>query len=141
MTDVHLTPKPPETVLSPEPADISEAITGAMARSTVERRSALEAIAARSPRSLQAWAALSHTAPTPIERYAFARVGYHRGLDRLRADGWRGAGYVRYAHESNRGFLDCLRYLQGAAHEIGEADEAQRCADFLRQLDPDTAGA
>ncbi|MGB2757984.1 MAG: DUF3151 family protein [Acidimicrobiia bacterium] len=132
MTDVHLTPKPPESILSEEPPAIAEAISDAAGE-----RAALEAIAATYPRSMQVWAALATTAPTTIERYAFARVGYHRGLDRLRAEGWRGVGYVRYEHPSNRGFLDCLRQLQTASDEIGETDEAQRCADFLRQLDPE----
>ncbi len=138
MTDIHLTPKPPESILKPEPAEIGEAIEAAMALLPTERRTALEANAANYPRSMQSWAALAKTAATTLERYAFARVGYHRGLDRLRAEGWRGAGQVRYAHPTNRGFLDCLRQLQAAADEIGETDEAQRCADFLRQLDPDS---
>lgn len=132
MTDVHLTPKPPETILTEEPAAIAHAIGDAAGD-----RSALESIAATYPRSMQVWAALATTADSTIERYAFARVGYHRGLDRLRAEGWRGAGYVRYEQPSNRGFLDCLRELQAAANEIGETDEAQRCTDFLRQLDPE----
>jgi hypothetical protein len=73
----------------------------------------------------------------PIERYAFARVGYHRGLDALRAAGWRGSGYVRWQHEPNRGFLRSLNALRQAAGAIGEVDEEQRCDLFLRQLDPD----
>ena len=75
--------------------------------------------------------------PDPIDRYAFARVGYHRGLDTLRAAGWRGSGYVRWSHPSNRGFLRCLEALRAAAQAIGESDEEERCAVFLRQLDPD----
>ena len=63
--------------------------------------------------------------------------GYHRGLDALRAAGWRGSGYVRWRHESNRGFLRSLHALEQAADAIGEVDEAQRCALFLRQLDPE----
>lgn len=64
------------------------------------------------------------------------RVGYHRGLDMLRANGWRGSGYVRYVHESNRGFLDCLAGLARQAAVIGEDAEALRCRQFLAQLDP-----
>jgi hypothetical protein len=71
-----------------------------------------------------------------MERYACFRVGYHRGLDALRASGWRGSGYVRWEHESNCGFLRSLRGLQRQAAAIGEADEAERCAQFLGQLDP-----
>ncbi|MGH2473643.1 MAG: DUF3151 family protein, partial [Candidatus Limnocylindrales bacterium] len=65
------------------------------------------------------------------------RVGYHRGLDRLRGSGWRGSGYVRWRHPQNRGFLRALDGLRASAEAIGEADEAERCAVFLRQLDPD----
>ena len=72
----------------------------------------------------------------PVERYACHRVGYHRGLDQLRQSGWRGSGYVRWRHPSNRGFLRALDGLRAAAGEIGEADEERRCAEFLRQLDP-----
>ena len=63
-------------------------------------------------------------------------MGYHRGLDRLRQNGWRGSGYVRWQHESNRGFLRALDGLRASAEAIGETDEAERCALFLRQLDP-----
>lgn len=64
------------------------------------------------------------------------RVGYHRGLDALRANGWRGAGYVRWTYPSDRGFLNCLRGLGASARRIGEIDEAERCKQFLLQLDP-----
>ena len=64
-------------------------------------------------------------------------MGYHRGLDRLRQSGWRGSGYVRWRYETNRGFLRALDGLRAAAEAIGEPDEAQRCAEFLRQLDPE----
>ena len=101
------------------------------------RRAAVAAVAARDPRCLQAWASLAELADDPIEKYAYARVGYHRGLDALRASGWRGSGYVRWRHESNRGFLRSLDALRGAAASIGEADEEQRCELFLRQLDPE----
>ncbi|MET0880669.1 MAG: DUF3151 family protein, partial [Acidimicrobiales bacterium] len=68
--------------------------------------------------------------------YAAYRTGYHRGLDRLRQSGWRGSGYVRWAHEENRGFLTALAGLGRIAEAIGEDDEAERCAVFLLQLDP-----
>jgi hypothetical protein len=64
-------------------------------------------------------------------------VGYHRGLDRLRGSGWRGSGYVRWRHDTNRGFLRSLAGLQSTAAAIGERDEAERCAVFLQQLDPE----
>ena len=88
------------------------------------------------PRSLFAWAALGAVGRDDIERYSAYRVGYHRGLDALRANGWRGSGYVRWADDSNRGFLRCLRGLQQMAAAIGESDEADRIAMFILQLDP-----
>jgi hypothetical protein len=71
-----------------------------------------------------------------MARYAFFRVGYHRGLDALRGAGWRGSGYVRGEHPTNQGFLRCLDGLRRSAAEIGETEEADRCAQFLGQLDP-----
>jgi hypothetical protein len=62
-------------------------------------------------------------------------------LDALRGAGWRGSGYVRWAVETNRGFLRSLDALRAAAASIGEVAEAERCALFLRQLDPQWAGA
>ena len=62
--------------------------------------------------------------------------GYHRGLDRLRQSGWRGSGYVRWEHPTNRGFLRALDGLRASAAAIGEADEEARCAEFLHQLEP-----
>lgn len=98
------------------------------------------AVCARWPLSLEAWAtlgeALESSAATPALAYAAFRTGYHRGLDRLRASGWRGSGYVRWTHESNRGFLRALSGLQRVAERIGETDEAERCGLFLLQLDP-----
>jgi hypothetical protein len=83
-----------------------------------------------------AWAHLGDAGRDVMERYAAYRVGYHRGLDALRANGWRGSGDERWQHPSNRGFLRALAGLQRTAAEIGEEDEADRCALFLRQLDP-----
>ena len=87
-------------------------------------------------RKSDAWARLGQLGRDEIERYAAFRVGYHRGLDRLRASGWRGSGYVRWAHETNRGFLRALHGLATVAARIDETDEAERCSQFLRQLDP-----
>jgi hypothetical protein len=93
-------------------------------------------VAAAHPRLLEAWAALAEAADDDIEAYAYARVGYHRGLDSLRAAGWRGSGYVRWREETNRGFLRSLHQLRRRAGAIGEVDEEERCALFLHQLDP-----
>ena len=134
---VQFTAGSPETVLEPLSSELTQALDAAMALPGPERRAAVSAVAARDPRCLQAWATLAELADTDIDRYAFARVGYHRGLDALRAAGWRGSGYVRWRHESNRGFLRSLHALELAAAAIGEDDETQRCALFLRQLDPE----
>ena len=134
---VNLTPSgPPETILEPEAPDARQALSQALAAPDAERRALVAEVVASWPRSLDAWATLGDLARDDIEAYACYRVGYHRGLDRLRQSGWRGSGYVRWQHESNRGFLRALQGLQQKAAAIGEADEADRCAVFLAQLDP-----
>ena len=134
--DVTFTTGSPETVL-PDPDSVAaEALASAVAGPPEGRREAVSAVAARWPRYLDAWATLAELADPPVDRYAFARVGYHRGLDALRASGWRGSGYVRWAAPSNRGFLRALEALRAAAGTIGEDEEEARCALFLRQLDP-----
>lgn len=122
----------PNTVLPPLPESTTEALAAAG-----DDRTAIAAFVAEHPRVSDGWAALGDATDTPIDRYAAYRVGYHRGLDSLRAAGWRGSGYVRWTAPSNRGFLRCLAGLQQMALAIGETDEAQRCAQFLVQLDPD----
>jgi Protein of unknown function (DUF3151) len=134
---VHLTPQgPPTTVLDAETHDALQALTAALAMPADERRAAIAAVVARWPRFLDGWAQLGLHARDNIEAYAAFRVGYHRGLDRLRANGWRGSGYVRWTAEENRGFLRALRGLRDMAAAIGETDEAERCDHFLVQLDP-----
>jgi hypothetical protein len=113
---------------------------------TPEQRSALDTaggdaaqlrdVAARWPSLLEAWAGLAEAADEPVASYAYARVGYHRGLDALRRAGWRGSGRVYAAEVTNLGFLRSLNALRGAATAIGEADEAERCETFLNELDP-----
>src|SRR3954467_15479023 len=64
--------------------------------------------AARFPTSSVAWAALADRAfdaGSVVESYAYARVGYHRGLDALRRNGWKGQGPGPRAHEPHRGRL------------------------------------
>ncbi|MEY4372444.1 MAG: hypothetical protein RL219_1213, partial [Actinomycetota bacterium] len=100
------------------------------------RREAVAAVVARWPRYLDAWARLGDLGRDPVERYAYYRIGYHRGLDTLRANGWRGTGFVRWRHETNRGFLRAMRGLADTAAVIGELDEAERCRLFILQLDP-----
>jgi hypothetical protein len=136
---------PPETVLEPEPADVRHVLAAAASGDPANRRVAVGAAVAQWPRCSQAWADLgdallsiseSSEVPMVVEAYAAYRVGYHRGLDRLRGSGWRGSGYVRWRHEGNQGFLRCVDGLRLMAETIGEDDEAERCALFLRQLDP-----
>jgi hypothetical protein len=138
MSDVTLSSSgPPETVIDPEPPEARQALADALAAVPDQRRDEVSAVVARWPRYLDAWARLGELGRDEVEAYAAFRVGYHRGLDRLRASGWRGSGYVRWRHEDNRGFLRALAGMQRAAGSIGEQDEAERCALFLRQLDPD----
>jgi hypothetical protein len=134
---IHLTAQgPPRTVLPVEDATVRHALQLAAAAPTDQQRDLIAAVAAANPRSLLAWRALGDAGRDTIERYTAYRVGYHRGLDALRANGWRGSGYVRWADESNHGFLGCLRGLGETAALIGEHDEAERVATFLGQLDP-----
>ena len=101
-------------------------------------------IAAAHPTSSAAWAALADEALGRgflVEGYAYARTGYHRGLDALRKSGWRGTGPVPWTHAPNQGFLRALHALALAAAAIGEADEAERCARFLDDCDPQARAA
>ena len=126
----------PETVIATYDEEAVPALSQALAASENEKKQRVAGVAATWPRYLDAWVALGQLSTEPIERYAYFRVGYHRGLDTLRASGWKGSGYVRWVHESNRGFLRALRGLALSAQAIGETDEADRCAQFLGQLDP-----
>ena len=134
---VPLTHGLPETVLAPEPPEVLAALADALAQPPDRRREAVSHVVERWPRFLDGWARLGQLARDEVEAYACFRVGYHRGLDRLRQSGWRGNGYVRWRHETNRGFLRALDGLREAAGAIGEVDEEQRCAEFLHQLDPE----
>jgi hypothetical protein len=135
-SSVPLTTGLPETIL-PRPSGQAEgALARAMEEPPEQRKAALATVAAAYPRYIEAWAALAETATDTVEGYAYARVGYHRGLDTLRGAGWRGSGYVRWRYPTNRGFLRALDQLRSRAAAIGEVDEEQRCATFLHQLDP-----
>lgn len=93
------------------------------------------------PQSLLCWALLaegclrSEDLGSSIAAYAYARTGYHRGLDQLRRNGWKGSGLVPWAHVPNQGFLRSLWALSVAAGRIGEEEEQLRCAQFLRDCD------
>ena len=131
-TPVNLSGGLPETVLPEPPPEATKGLEDAGEDIAVVRQ-----VVAQHPRFIAGWATLGDLATTDLEAYAYYRVGYHRGLDALRGAGWRGSGYVRWRHETNRGFLRALDGLRSKAEVIGEADEAERCALFLRQLDPD----
>lgn len=133
---LDISARPPETILGPPPGGAAQALESATAQGAASRRLALAGVARAHPRWPDVWAALGETTDDDVESYAYFRVGYHRGLDALRQAGRKGSGYVRWASPANRGFLRCLDGLRRRAAEIGEDDEAARCAEFLRQLDP-----
>jgi hypothetical protein len=125
---------PPATYL---PADEDAAAALSAAEDPAEA-------AARFPRYCAAWALLAEralAAGDPVTAYAFARTGYHRGLDQLRRAGWRGHGPVPWEHEPNQGFLRALHALGLAAAAIGEDDEAARCREFLADASSAAAAA
>lgn len=96
-------------------------------------------VAAAHPAASVAWAVLAEDAladDKAITAYAYARTGYHRGLDQLRRNGWKGFGLVPYDHQPNRGFLRCVAALARAADAIGETTEYNRCVDLLDDCDP-----
>ncbi len=136
---VSLTPSgPPDVVLPPLDPTITAVLDDAADQAS------FAAVVADHPSCLEAWAGLGELAAgsaastaEDVEAYAYFRIGYHRGLDALRKIGWRGSGHVRWVEPSNRGFLRCLDGLRLMAYRIGEDDEVTRCAEFLRQLDPD----
>ena len=134
MTHSHanLLGEPPATLLPANPAADEALAAGADPAE----------VAAAHPTVSAAWAALAEAAlegGRTIEGYAYARTGYHRGLDALRRNGWKGFGPVPWSHEPNRGFLRCVAHLARAAEAIGEAGEQERCTRLLRDCDPGLA--
>ena len=122
---------PPPTLLPADPAAVE-----------LERGDDPRDVVRRHPESPLTWANLAeralHDADTDdVTAYAFARVGYHRSLDSLRRNGWKGHGPVPWEHVPNRGFLRALAALTTAADRIGEDAERQRCDDFLRDSSPE----
>lgn len=125
----------PEPALLPAEPEVLEAVADP-ALSAAD-------VAKAHPTSSLAWALLADEAfeaGRVLESYAFARVGYHRGLDALRRAGWRGQGPVPWSHEPNRGVLRALHGLWRAAEAIGEHDEVERLAKFLEDADPTAVG-
>jgi Protein of unknown function (DUF3151) len=133
MTHENLLGGPPETLL-PANADAREALASSDPAD----------VAARFPAYCAAWAALAEralAAGDPVAAYAYARTGYHRGLDQLRRAGWHGHGPIPWGHEPNQGFLRSLNALGLAAEAIGEEDEAARCREFLADASPAAVAA
>ena len=126
-----------ETILPPAPQAACQQLAHALATDPESRKHAVGAVVADHPTFIEGWAQLATLGDEPVERYAYARVGYHRGLDALRGTGWGGRGLVRWSEPKNRPFLTCLVRLRTAADEIGEAGEVERIDAFLRDLDPD----
>ncbi|MFZ6991426.1 DUF3151 domain-containing protein [Curtobacterium sp. RRHDQ66] len=128
----NLLPTPssnPETLLPAEPE-----VTAALAADAP-----VASVVVSHPSSSLAWALLADEAwerGATLESYAYARVGYHRGLDSLRKAGWRGAGPVPWSHEPNRGVLRALFALRRAAIAIEEPGEPERLTEFLDGADP-----
>ena len=131
MTHDNLLGGPPETLLPADPA-----------AERIQRGESPEDVVRHHPESSFAWAMLAEQAlddGRDVEGYAYARVGYHRALDSLRRNGWKGHGPVPWSHEPNRGFLMALAELARAADGIGETSEVERCTTFLRDSSPEGA--
>ncbi|MCO7218845.1 DUF3151 domain-containing protein [Klenkia sp. PcliD-1-E] len=134
MTHAHrdLLGPPPETLLPANPEADAALAAGTPAAE----------VAAAHPTVSAAWAQLAEEALAGgrvIEAYAYGRTGYHRGLDALRRNGWKGYGPVPWSHEPNRGFLRCVTELAKASEAIGETAETQRLTELLRDCDPTLA--
>lgn len=126
-----------ENLLGPEPTRLpaEPRISDALAHGEPTER-----VVRANPESPLAWATLADeafAAGREVEAYAFARVGYHRGLDALRKAGWRGAGPIPWAHEPNRGVLRALYALRRSAAQLGETTEFDRLTEFLNGADAD----
>ncbi|PZS10602.1 MAG: DUF3151 domain-containing protein [Acidimicrobiales bacterium] len=127
----------PAPVVLPERLEVQEAL-----RKVASETISIVDAAARFPAESVFWAALAERAQDDrnvIAAYAYARTGYHRGLDALRANGWKGYGPVPWSHEPNRGFLRCVAALARAAAAINETEEAARCTQLLFDCDPTAA--
>ena len=129
MTHDDLMAGPPPTRLPRDPA-----------QDQIDAGAAPVDVVRQHPASPVAWAALAAAEiaddGNTVTAYAYARVGYHRSLDLLRRNGWKGHGPVPWEHEPNRGFLGCLALLARSAKVIGETDEWERCSAFLRDSSP-----
>ena len=130
----NLLPGPAPTLLPDDPGP----------RELLDAGADPEHLAAANPESTLVWAVLAdqaYAAGSVVPSYAYARTGYHRGLDQLRRAGWKGHGPIPWEHQGNRGFLRALAALGRAAAAIGEEPEAARCAAMLQDSSPEAAQA
>jgi hypothetical protein len=131
MSSDNLLGGPPDTLLPDDPA-AAEFAAGASPSVVVRSY----------PASSLAWALLAESAldkADDVAAYAYARTGYHRGLDALRRNGWKGHGPIPWSHEPNRGFLRALAALARAADSIGDQEESVRCRQFLTDSSSEAA--
>lgn len=124
---------------------LPEELASAVAvESSTQSRESLEAAVSANLKDSGAWAALAEVLLAegqPVQAYACARTGYHRGLDALRGNGWRGTGPVPWDHVPNRGVLRAIGALVQTARALGEDDEVVRCLNLLHDCDPAVAPA
>lgn len=128
-------------LLGPEPTQLP---ARADAQAAMDAGTPPAEVAAEHPDFSEAWAALAENALAEKEyvaAYAYARTGYHRGLDQLRRAGWKGHGPIPWSHRPNQGFLRALAALAKAAEQIGETEEYLRCSQFVSDADPAAAQA
>lgn len=126
-----------ENLLGPEPTRLQ---ADPRVSDSLAQGEPLEDVVRANPSSPLAWALIAEQAYAggrELEAYAYARVGYHRGLDALRGAGWRGAGPIPWSHEPNRGVLRALFALRRSAAQIGETTEVERLTEFLNGADPE----
>ena len=128
--------KIPETKLPDEDPLLEREIRKMQGERSPQNRSTLLTMAAKNPESIGIWCALGMASTQVMESYSYFRLAYHRGLDSLRKNGWRGSGFVRWEHTGNRYFLFSLSKLSDISYEIGYNAEGERCSTFLRQLEP-----
>ena len=127
---------PPPVHLPQDPA--AAALRDAQATGdAASARTAIAVILTDHPTSSLGWAMLAEGEDDPITAYAFARTGYHRGLDALRGSGWKGFGPVPWDHTPNQGVLRAIAALALAARNIGETAEYDRCRALLSDCDPE----
>ena len=130
---------PPSVLLPPDVPEAVAALQTALEMPQEDQRAALSAVARSWPAFVGGWAHLASVARAAgeeVEAYAFARTAYHRALDRLRGNGWRGMGLVPWAHESNQTTLLAFHELMRAAEAIGETNEVERLRQLLLDSDP-----